>query len=1152
MSQATEPQSTSPDLTGMLRLGVRTSIAPPTQTLDVKTLAGQHILIIDDGSDLTSALIQALRGIEARPLLLQGADCTRSAPTVKGDWQQPLDIERCLERLRQVAGDIAGILFLSTDLIPFDQQWVSRAIQQLRIAIASVRGAYLTHDAPLQFVYFITRQGGRFGIDTHDRVNALAPGLEAIAHPLRLEMPKTSFRSIDLDPATLVSEQAQQVLCELAQPDQPYRTAYGWKAGVRAMLSVQQTPMPTETTPLTRQSVVVFAGGARGIGAVCAKALAAEVGCTTLFLGRTALAEEAWKLSRLSEGERKQRADQFTKDYKATHPGCPPRAPKEAWKKKLQAVEAVETVQTIQATGAKADYFAVDVRDREAVLNVFHQIKQAYGRIDVVVHVAGLGGVDTDRMLLRKDWAIIDQVLETKVIGAMHILQAAEAIGVSQFIGFGSIASRFGNTGQVDYAAANGLLTGLARAHNARGQLPIARILAWGAWDGVGMAVSGPTKDMLLAYGLTFISPEVGAACFMRELIPRVGPTTPAELYLSPSWTALTELLEQQDSLDQEEQPSPQVTQPQLLGTVVEHRPGEYLRAEHQLDPKVIPFLDHHRYDGTAWVPAVMGIEVSVEAAALLCPELIPFAVREIALKKAVRLVRDESVLLITEARYGQTVGEETQVHVTVSATFKQRTWVFAEMIVVLSANQAWMTQGLADPAPVVPLPIEQEPGEFICQTRSDLYPSDWLRFQVSGPTFQVIETLRMNCDAGRAEGTMVTNADLQACYAPITFIDGLFQAYGVLLCTILQSWAGPPLFIGEIRWAPGSSQIREVNYTIRANLSDKNYPIIQMYEPDGQCLMRMQRAEQGGTSVRELAQQARQPAPTGLGTPKMSLVKPATPYLGQVIELVPEQHLRAEQTLNPLTEVLLRDHQFAIFVVVPAVYFMEVAIEAAVSLLPQLPACELRDFQVHQMFHLLKDPQVLLTEAKVVGSQTVHVRLFSQRGTEIKLHAEGTVVLGTTQPLGTLPPVTLANAQIRTSDGLYPHRFPNGPIFQVIKTMELDQSHRSLSHLRLTDRPAEGCWLPMTFLDGAFQVDSATRSGFDAPSGLPKTVKCLRWLPRILQEERVLCVSTTQDDTPEGLGELFLVDEAYNILLQMSEITLTPVLPQVNMRSRA
>lgn len=1136
------------NLSNMLRLGMKTVSAPIETSSGIDlNLQGEHILVVDDCSPLTPLLAQRLRTQGMRPLVLQmqtnpapvgiSAQASAWAPIIQCNSDDPVAVEQHLARVRAVTGGLSGIIFLNTAIVPFQEQWFAQASQRLKVAIATVRGANLASETPLKFVYFVTAQGGRFGIDAHE-VDALASGLEALAHPLRLELPKTSFRTIDLDPSTAPAEQTQQLLQELSQPDQPYRTAYGWQQGNRATLSVTAVDRPGKgTIGLDASSVVVFAGGARGIGAVCAKSLASQVNCHVIFLGRTPLTDEIWELSRLSPAELQQRSEQFIQAFKTANPGCPPRAPRAAWRQKSQALEAISTLQAVQALGAKTDYFALDVRDRSAVNGLFLQLQQRYRKIDVIVHVAGLGGVETDRMLLRKDWSTIDQVIDTKVIGALHLLEAARNTDVQLFLGFGSIASRFGNTGQVDYAAANGLLNGIARAHNATGQSPVARVLSWGAWDGVGMAVSGPTKDMLLAYGLKFISPEEGAACFVQELIPELTPSLPSELYISPAWAALTQLLADQNS--QEEVPTHPPSTPKLLGTVLELRPQEFIQAEHLLYPQQICFLDHHRYNGTAWIPAVMGMEVAVEAALLLCPELQPVALRDIQLKKAVRLVRDEPVTLITEASLTNTFGRIAQVQVTLSARFKDRTWVFAELEVLMSSDvDASSARPIQSPQPRGVL-VDTADSAFASSTRAQLYPSKWLRWHANGATFQVLDELRQDLKSGYCQGQMTNTVDLSGYETPLTWIDGCFQAYGELFSNQAGVWSGPPLRIGEICWEPELLNTSTAQVEVDLQIGYQTPSQARVFDGQGRCLLRITQMESGGTSL-----------PVQKGDTDDSRRPLLTPYLGQVIAEQSKEKLTSEQMLDAEIEILLKDHKFHLLnapvVVVPAVYFMEVAVEAAVRLNPDRPPVELQNFQVHRALHFLKEPQCLVTEAEVIAPGKTHVCMFSKRGEKRTLHAEVTVVQGDYTALMPLPFQPLVQSEIQTKSELYPNRFPNGPVFQVINQMILGADHFSQSHLKLNGSPKVGCWLPVTLLDGAFQVDSATRSGFRKHSGLPRSVASVRWIPEVIETDQVQCFSSTGSDATDKPGFLFLMDnQEKTVLLQMAGIRLTPVLPQ-------
>ena len=116
------------------------------------------------------------------------------------------------------------------------------------------------------------------------------------------------------------------------------------------------------------------------------------------------------------------------------------------------------TLAGLEEAGALARYHAVDVRDGAAFSAVIDAIYAREGRIDGVVHGAG---VLEDKLFLHKTRESFDRVFDTKVSGARAIAKHVRPdVGFVAF--FGSVAGAFGNRGQVDYAAANDALDKLA------------------------------------------------------------------------------------------------------------------------------------------------------------------------------------------------------------------------------------------------------------------------------------------------------------------------------------------------------------------------------------------------------------------------------------------------------------------------------------------------------------------------------------------------------------------------------------------------------------------------------------------------------------------------------------------------------------------
>ena len=80
---------------------------------------------------------------------------------------------------------------------------------------------------------------------------------------------------------------------------------------------------------------------------------------------------------------------------------------------------------------------------------------------------------------------------------------------------FSSIAGRFGNVGQSDYAAANEILNKLALWLDRRWPGRVVSLI-WGPWSGVGMV--SQLESHLGRQGLRMIAPDAGRTLLIDEL----------------------------------------------------------------------------------------------------------------------------------------------------------------------------------------------------------------------------------------------------------------------------------------------------------------------------------------------------------------------------------------------------------------------------------------------------------------------------------------------------------------------------------------------------------------------------------------------------------------------------------------------------------
>jgi len=156
----------------------------------------------------------------------------------------------------------------------------------------------------------------------------------------------------------------------------------------------------------------------------------------------------------------------------------------------LEADGAVELEAELTGLGVRVTIAACDVTDRDAVARVIKEIPEDVP-LTAVVHAAG---VLDDGMVDSLTPERLHTVLAVKKQGARHLHELTEHCELDAFVLFSSLAGTVGAAGQANYAAANAFLDAFAEVRRQRGQP--ATSVAWGPWEGDGMAAPGLVERM--------------------------------------------------------------------------------------------------------------------------------------------------------------------------------------------------------------------------------------------------------------------------------------------------------------------------------------------------------------------------------------------------------------------------------------------------------------------------------------------------------------------------------------------------------------------------------------------------------------------------------------------------------------------------------
>ncbi len=299
----------------------------------------------------------------------------------------------------------------------------------------------------------------------------------------------------------------------------------------------------------------------------------------------------------------------------------------------LQAeAEVFRHIRKLRGLGSEVIYRPVDIRDSDSVDETIAEVAETCGRVDVVIHGAG---IDVSRALRSKTLEQMENVVSVKVQGMRNIMEALDRHGMlpRRVVGFGSVAGRFGNMAQVDYSAANDGLSHLLRKIDHDWDAKVS-IIDWAPWSEIGMATRGSVQQSLEVAGIDFIPPQKGAEILAQDLgrssgacevmvAGKLGPFA-SDAFTIPGSADLGEL---------------QIAGQQ--GRVISILPGEYLRAEFALDPSH-PLLNHHRIDRAAVLPGVGGMEMMRAAAALLNPKAADAVFENVRFVSPLKIFKDE------------------------------------------------------------------------------------------------------------------------------------------------------------------------------------------------------------------------------------------------------------------------------------------------------------------------------------------------------------------------------------------------------------------------------------------------------------------------------------------------------------------------------
>ena len=641
--------------------------APLTERENRRLAKDRTVLIFADNSQLIKAYQEEFKELGVKTHVFTTLK-TRSKNTTIVNWESYEETEAALKEYAAEDPNIQGIVYLlGATVKKFDKKAsphneLTKYVMPLFIALRVFeKGLANRQDADTFFAVNV-KIDGNFGYFTKDEFNPIVGALTGGTTCYRKDVYERTgaiSKLMDFEPTATPDEMAQKTMDEVLHGDM--RLMIGTRGGKRStILSVPVRLDKSVKRFDLAGKTIIFTGSGRGIGAMLSQKIAAQYKSKIIVLDIIEIQEKTPLWASMNETELAALKKQLWEELKAdtTHKATPVMLER-AFGRVKDSITLYNNLQKLRDLGSEVEYYHCDVLNSSMVKEVCTKIKAKNGRVDGLIHFAGL---ERSKLIYDKDPAEYYRIFDVKATSFASFL-ANNIVRDDGFFAFASsIAGKYGNLGQSDYASANDYLAKSAFSLTNQGYRAIA--IAMSAYKNVGMGVRAGVETFLKSNGVDFVDPEDGMQIFLDEIVYGDVP----EIVLTGSLGRLDwdhQLRFEMDEIVPEgahaapqggndrgqggaapAAPASAAAQPDpaqathFLGKVGTLAKNQALHAEKEFNLQSDPYLADHAIEGTPYVPGVMGIETFVETATAL-GGTVPQGLKDVHFYLPIKLLRN-------------------------------------------------------------------------------------------------------------------------------------------------------------------------------------------------------------------------------------------------------------------------------------------------------------------------------------------------------------------------------------------------------------------------------------------------------------------------------------------------------------------------------
>ena len=697
-----------------LRFVTTVADAPLSQRQERRLSKDRTVLIFADNSQLIKAYQEECKELGVKYHVFTTLK-TRSKNTTIMNWESYEETESALKAYAQEDPNVQGIVYLlGATVRKFDKKLsphneLTKYVMPLFIALRVFEKALANRSDADTFFAVNTKIDGNFGYFTKDELNPIVGALCGGTTCFRKDVYERTgavSKLMDFESTATPDEMAQTTMEEVLHGDM--RLMIGTRSGVRSTLLFVPTRLDRRVKHHDLAGkTIIFTGSGRGIGAMLSQKIAAQYHSKIIVLDIIEIQEKTPLWASMNEAELAALKKQMWEDLKADPTQrATPVLLERAFGRVKDSITLYNNLQKLRELGSEVEYYHCDVLNSAMVKEVCTKIKAKNGRVDGLIHFAGL---ERSKLIYDKDPAEYYRIFDVKATSFGTFL-ANNIVRDDGFFAFASsIAGKFGNLGQSDYASANDYLAKSSLSLTNQGYRSVS--IAMSAYKNVGMGVRAGVETFLRTNGVDFVDPEDGMQIFLDEIVYGQVP----EIILTGSlgrldwdhqlkidWdeagapagsdtrnnntpkggnpAAVTPTVAPAPAAKPATQAAPKVVPaPRVAPKVATATPGPdaskathflgtiqslvkdtEIHVEKEFNLTSDPYLADHAIEGTPYVPGVMGLETFFETSTALTGEVTK-ALKDVHFYLPIKLLRNrpQAVRVI-----GKAVGDNVEMEI--------------------------------------------------------------------------------------------------------------------------------------------------------------------------------------------------------------------------------------------------------------------------------------------------------------------------------------------------------------------------------------------------------------------------------------------------------------------------------------------------------